>query len=187
MNWRVNIRGRLFLGFGSLILLLGITLIVTQNTLKRSEQTNDTLNNIHLPALLALGDYYKSMQDASGLAKQWAYVQQNEDHPERRKFIALCDSILPNQIKKIETLKSGWNPQQQSNWDSIQHVHEQLIGHFRHLRDWLCCFERYQDPMYSMQAEDLFLSGKGIPLAIALLSKHNTSLLESFQTQMNQD
>jgi serine phosphatase RsbU (regulator of sigma subunit)/HAMP domain-containing protein len=187
MNWRVNIRGRLFLGFGSLILLLGITLIVTQYTLKRSEQTNDTLNNIHLPALLALGDYYKSMQDASGLAKQWAYVQQNEDHPERRKFVALCDSILPNQIKKIETLKSGWNLQQQNNWDSILHVHEQLIGHFRHLRDWLCCFERYQDPMYSMQAEDLFLSGKGIPLAVALLSKHNTSLLESFQKQMNQE
>ncbi len=187
MNWRVNIRGRLFLGFGSLILVLGITLVVTQYTLKSSERTNDTLNNIHLPALLALGDYYKSMQDASGLAKQWAYVQQNEDHPERRKFAALCDSILPNQIKKIETLKADWTAQQQSNWDSIQNIHGQLVNHFQHLREWLCCFERYQDPMYSMQAEDLFLSGKGIPLAIEHLAKQNNSLLESFETQMNQE
>lgn len=187
MNWRINIRGKLFLGFGSLILILGITLIVTQLTLHNSEKTNDTLNNIHLPALLAIEEYHNNMQDAAALAKQWAYVQQNEDHPERRKFMALCDSILPEQVQKIATLKNAWGVEQQRTWDSILVVHQELITQYIHLRDWLCCFSRYQDPIYSIQAEDLFLSGTGIPQAMQTLSAKNMVLLSSFQMQMNEE
>ncbi len=175
------------MGFGSLMLILGITLLITQQTLQKSETTNNLLNNIHLPALIALERYHKDMQDGAALAKQWTYVQQNEDHPERRKFIQFCDSILPKDHNSLHDVALNWSKEQQYQLQKIDTLHNAIIHYFGQLRDWLCCFERYQDPFYSLQSEDLFLENQGIPKKMNELTVLCSSLSNEFQNQMSSE
>ncbi len=187
MKWRLNIRGKLFLGFGSLMLILGVTLLITQQTLKKSASTNDHLNNVQLPSLIILERYHKNLQDAASLAKQWAFVQQNEDHPERRKLVVLCDSILPKDFLELQNASLQWSKEQQDELAKIESDHVQLMEYFGLLRNWLCCFERYQDPFFSLQSEDLFLEKQGIPATMQSLSEHCNWLSDAFQIQMNEE
>jgi len=187
MKWRLNIRGKLFLGFGSLMLILGITLMMTQQTLKNSESTNDQLNNVQLPSLIRLDRYHKDLQEVVSLAKQWAFVQQNEDHPERRKFILLCDSILPKDFESLQKSSLQWSKEQQNELIEIDTAHHHLMMYCKRLREWLCCFERYQDPFYSLQSEDLFLENQGIPATMQSLTQHCNLLSDAIQVQMNEE
>jgi hypothetical protein len=78
--------------------VLMIALFFVQITLRKAEKINYQMNNVHLPSLTMNRNLLLSIDQSYELAKQWAYVQRNEEHIERRTLIALCDSIIPKQI-----------------------------------------------------------------------------------------
>lgn len=186
-KFRFTIPARLYIGFGSFIAILLIALYLVQTTLTQAEKVNDQLNNVHLPSMAACRNLLLSIEESLELGKQWAFVQRNEDHIERRKFIELTDKIIPEQLHITDSLKNFWNEEQRmesiwitQEWDTLNH-------YYSNLRLNLNSFESYNDPFKVIQAEDLFLEGKGIPKKIQRIQYLLKDQLNHFHTQITKE
>ncbi len=166
---RFTIPVRLFSGFGAFIAILLIALYFVQTTLSKAEKVNDQLNNVHLPSLSACRNLLLSIEESLDLSKQWTYVQRNEDHIEHRNFTILVDSIIPHQLKLVDSLKIYWIEEQQIEAKWIHQEWDTLQSKYRFLQQTLNSFDSYQDPFKVIQAEDLFLTSNGIPTKVARL------------------
>ncbi len=186
-KWRFTIPLRLSLGFGIFILVLMIALFFVQTTLSKAEKINHQMNNVHLPALTLNRNLLLSIDQSFDLAKQWAYVQRNEDHIDRRTFIALCDSIIPNQISAIQKLHHLWSEKQKEEWALVIGHWKLLNEKYTKLRETLCCFDSYNDPMNIMLSEDLFLQGTEIPFEVERTQLILKDLLYQFKEAISHE
>ena len=186
-KWRFTIPLRLSLGFGIFIVLLMIALFFVQNTLGKAERINHQMNNVHLPALTLNRNLLLSIEQSFDLAKQWAYVQRNEDHIERRTFIALCDSVIPNQISAIQELHHLWSEKQKEEWALVIGHWKLLNEKYTKLREILCCFDSYNDPMNIIMSEDLFLQGTEIPFEVERTQFLIQNLLKQFKEAISEE
>ncbi len=186
-KWRFTIPLRLFLGFGIFIVVLMIALFFVQTTLTKAEKINHQMNNVHLPSLTMNRNLLLSIDQSYELAKQWAYVQRNEEHIERRTLIALCDSIIPKQITEIQQLHHQWTEGQKKEWAMIIGHWKLLNQKYSTLRETLCCFDSYNDPMNIIMAEDLFLQGKEIPFEVEKVQLLINHLLNQFKDSISNE
>ncbi len=186
-KWRFTIPLRLSLGFGIFIMVLLVALFFVQNTLSKAERINHQMNNVHLPALTLNRNLLLSIEQSFDLAKQWAYVQRNEDHIERRTFIALCDSVIPNQISAIQSLHHLWSEKQKEEWALVIGHWKLLNERYTKLRETLCCFDSYNDPMNIIMSEDLFLQGTEIPFEVERTQFLLQNLLKQFKEAISEE
>ncbi len=186
-KWRFTIPLRLSLGFGIFIAVLMVALFFVQNTLSKAEKINHQMNDVHLPALTLNRNLLLNIEQSFDLAKQWAYVQRNEDHIERRTFIALCDSIIPNQISAIQKLHHLWSEKQKEEWALVIGHWKLLNEKYSKLRETLCCFDSYNDPMNIIMSEDLFLQGTEIPFEVERTQFILKDLLNQFKESISQE
>ena len=186
-KFRFTIPARLFMGFGSFIAILLVALYLVQTTLTQAEKVNDQLNNVHLPSLAACRNLLLSIEESLELSKQWAFVQRNEDHIERRKFIELIDKTIPAQLHIIDSLKNHWNEEQRMESTWIKQEWDTLNHHYSELRLTLNSFDSYNDPFKVIQAEDLFLEGKGIPKKILRLQYLLRDQLDHFYIHIKRE
>ncbi len=186
-KFRFTIPARLFMGFGSFIAILLVALYLVQTTLTQAEKVNDQLNNVHLPSLAACRNLLLSIEESLELSKQWAFVQRNEDHIERRKFIELIDKTIPAQLHIIDSLKNHWNEEQRMESTWIKQEWDTLNHHYSELRLTLNSFDSYNDPFKVIQAEDLFLEGKGIPKKILRLQYLLRDQLDHFHIHIKRE
>lgn len=186
-KFRFTIPARLFMGFGSFIAILLVALYLVQTTLTQAEKVNDQLNNVHLPSLAACRNLLLSIEESLELSKQWAFVQRNEDHIERRKFIELIDKTIPAQLHIIDSLKNHWNEEQRMESAWIKQEWDTLNHHYSELRLTLNSFDSYNDPFKVIQAEDLFLEGKGIPKKILRLQYLLRDQLDHFHIHIKRE
>lgn len=186
-KFRFTIPARLFMGFGSFIAILLVALYLVQTTLTQAEKVNDQLNNVHLPSLAACRNLLLSVEESMELSKQWAFVQRNEDHIERRKFIELTDKTIPEQLHIIDSLKNNWNEEQRMESEWIKQEWDTLKHHYNELRQTLNSFDSYNDPFKVIQAEDLFLEGKGIPKKVMRLQYLLKDQLNHFHVHIKRE
>ena len=186
-KWRFTIPLRLSLGFGIFIFVLMIALFFVQTTLSKAEKINHQMNNVHLPSLTLNRNLLISIDQSYELAKQWAYVQRNEEHIERRKLVALCDSIIPSQISEIQQLHHQWSENQKREWALIIGHWKLLNQKYSTLREILCRFDSYNDPLNIMMAEDLFLEGKEIPFEVEKVQLLINHLLNQFKDSISSE
>ncbi len=186
-KWRFTIPLRLSLGFGIFIFVLMIALFFVQTTLSKAEKINHQMNNVHLPSLTLNRNLLLSIDQSYELAKQWAYVQRNEEHLERRKLVALCDSIIPSQISEIQQLHHQWSENQKREWALIIGHWKILNQKYSTLREILCRFDSYNDPLNIMMAEDLFLEGKEIPFEVEKVQLLINLLVNQFKDSISSE
>jgi serine phosphatase RsbU (regulator of sigma subunit)/HAMP domain-containing protein len=168
-------------------MVLLVALFFVQNTLSKAERINHQMNNVHLPALTLNRNLLLSIEQSFDLAKQWAYVQRNEDHIERRTFIALCDSVIPNQISAIQSLHHLWSEKQKEEWALVIGHWKLLNERYTKLRETLCCFDSYNDPMNIIMSEDLFLQGTEIPFEVERTQFLLQNLLKQFKETISEE
>lgn len=163
MAARFTIGRKIGTGFGLFILVVGIVFFLTNGTLNESREINRRINEVYTPGLRSLEILNNQLTRSTSLMRQWAFVQTREDQREKLEVVKICTYDIPRQLQHIDSISALWPEEDRQLFRQVDAGVNQLLGHFRAVRDYLPDFGSYQDPMRRGEAEFLFETGEAIP------------------------
>jgi len=180
LKFRFSISRRIGFGFGIFILVVGIVFYLTNKTITESYEINKRINDVYAPSIKVLEELDNQLVRSQQLMKHWAYVQRREDDRERIEATELCETVIPDQLKKIKAYSNLWQQDQLEMLNATTTEVELLLVAYADIRSILPNWDSYYDPVNSMLVDTYFLEGGTIPKPYeqALLNptnKHGTN------------
>lgn len=163
MKFRFSISRRIGFGFGIFILVVGIVFYLTNKTITESYEINKRINDVYAPSIKVLEELDNQLVRSQQLMKHWAYVQRREDDRERIEATDLCETVIPDQLKKIKAYSDLWQRDQLEMLNATTAEVEQLLVAYADIRSILPNWDSYYDPVNSMLVDTYFLEGGTIP------------------------
>ena len=103
---RLTIGLKMGLGFGALLKLVVVVFVITYSTTKANLNTlsegidqNEFIKTYSSPALSNLQRLRDNVEESKNLIVRWATVPSYTEHPDKKRFLKIKDTILPMDIK----------------------------------------------------------------------------------------
>jgi len=107
----ISIGKRIWLGFGSLILLTLIVLYLTNRSVALSNRIYAEINDIYDPSVKKLNELSFKLEQSKILINYWAYVESKADQQEKQNFLEIVGKDIPKVKAEIDTLSTNWERQ----------------------------------------------------------------------------
>jgi len=189
----LRIAAKLRLGFGIVIALIIIVNLLTIITLNKNNTISKRINNIYNPSVTLVNDLISQINESKMLIKNWVFIEQKSDTPDKNRLLQLHSTDYPLLISKLEVLKDKWLPEQQELYDVLKLQVDSLYKLQIEITKSLNSIEAYSDPMIAFSVNPLLDQGGAITTLTdsinvglnALLNKH-TQNAENGNLQVQQ-
>ena len=114
----ISIGKRIWLGFGSLILLTLIVLFLTNRSVSLSKKIYADINTVYDPSVKKLSELSFKLEQSKILINYWAYVESLSDTPEKRKFLAIVGKDIPRIRAELDTIGPSWSKEDQDSLEA---------------------------------------------------------------------
>ncbi|NND94449.1 MAG: SpoIIE family protein phosphatase [Flavobacteriales bacterium] len=140
----ISIGRRIWLGFGSLILLTLIVLYLTNRAVSLSNRIYAEINNIYDPSVKKLNDLSFKLEQSKILINYWAYVESKAEQQEKQNFLEIVGKDIPRVKAEIDTLSTNWDRRDVEQKLIIYQQLQELEELYQQVQIWLPDFESYQ-------------------------------------------
>lgn len=154
MRFRFTIGRKLYTGFGVFILLTIFVFLLTNQTLNKSREINDRINEVYIPSVESLEKLRYEIIRTRMLITNWAFVQSREDTQEKRTLIKITKEDLPEVIGDIEALSENWSPDEAQKKNQIFSEIEKLLEMYDVVKQELPDMRSYDEDFNVFYARD---------------------------------
>lgn len=155
---RITVGRRIWLGFGSLILLTLIVLFLTNHSANISRRIYGELSTIYNPSLQTLNELSFKLEQSKILINYWAYVESKSDIQEKQRFQRIVQEEIPAIKSELDTLATMWEKKDQQRKIAIYGKMDELMVEYEEIQLLLPDFTSYQDLSWFM-ARDMTEEG----------------------------
>ena len=159
-NRKFTIKAKLWLGFGSIALIVLISMGITYLTLNKNISLNKKVIKVSYPSSTALSKLDILTTNSLMLIKTWIYIDKHEDTPDKRRLKHLLNKEYPKLKNKLLKISEKWNI---ADKDSLNYIinslEDTLFPQYRHIMNTLNSFEKYDDPMVMFEIQPMVESG----------------------------
>lgn len=190
IGWRMGI------GFGLFGVAVSVQFILTRNTLVENARLGAQVDEVLTPSLDALHELELTIAESKTHIMQWLYFQSNSDNPQRKRLLALQDSVFPEQVAAINRFAESWTPEMRADWDDLKYHMEHMVVLYSSIEGYLPDFESYNDPAMTTSARIVALRQRNdgglqsvytaIDEAMASLNEANRELTRESMNRMDQ-
>lgn len=140
----VSIGKRIWLGFGSLILLTLIVLFLTNRSVNLSKRIYAEIDQVHDPSLKRLNELSFKLEQSKILINYWAYAENKVDVEEKRNFLYIVGTEIPVLQASLDTLATQWEDEDKMYKRLVYSKIDELEEYYDQIQEWLPDFESYQ-------------------------------------------
>ncbi len=193
MKIRFTVRNKLIIGFGTIILGVLISSILTYSTLDQNRKVSDDITKIHSPSVSLLTDLLSLVNDSKMLIKNWVFIDKKADTPDKIRLNELHEKDFPALKQKLIGVAENWTIEQQNLlFYALTSIEDTLFEKHRYIMNRLNDFESYEDvmvvfevqPMVEEQGEVMIETGKVIDM-LSELTRQQEQIVEDQLTQMD--
>jgi PAS domain S-box-containing protein len=168
MKARFTVTNKLIVGFGVLLLATLINGIFTYSTLNQSQELNKKILIVYNPSTAKIQELTTMVNNSYMLIKNWVFIEKQLDTPDKLMLQEIHSQNFPALKKEINTLSKFWEPQMQSEIDSLMNIVESsLFVNQRKIMDLLNSFESYDDFMVITEVVPMVEEGGSITMEIS--------------------
>ena len=140
----ISIGNRIWLGFGSLILLTLIVLFLTNRSVNLSKHIYAEINEVYDPSLKELNELSFKLEQSKILIGYWAYVESKADNPEKRSFSKIIGRDIPEIKASIDSLATHWQEEDKLRKRLVYDQFRELTSLYSQVQTLLPDLESYQ-------------------------------------------
>lgn len=189
---RFTVGKKIGLGFTIVVILLltifGITLFVVSdasNTLNDSIHSNEIYVEVGQPTVDELNELKENILNAQTYINDWAIRQSRDDEPNKIALNKLTDTIVPQNLRRLEELAKRWDSSKTQDLDLfyylVSKIHNLFAKYDEGVRSILVDFESYSDP------SNLFIAQFALEDEIEPATQEVLSELEDLIQRKNND
>lgn len=189
---RFSVGKKIGLGFGIVVFLLltfiGITMLIVtdaENTLQNSINSNERYVEVGQPTVDELISLQKNIKDCQNYIQDWVNKQSREDEPSKLALNVLTDTIIPQNISRLNDLVLRWDTTSNDDHIKFRELSVSIIELFglydEYVRDLLSEFKSYDDPTIS------FMASTALELEIGPKTQEISTNLEDLIHRKNLD
>ena len=183
----LSIGRKIGLGFGILIFLTMINIIVTFYTINDSKKISDSIVETYAPSVERLDDLNLMLVRSKMLITNWVFMQKSPDDPDKVRLRKLMADEYPVLKKDLLELSKKWESYEQLKIDTIFKDFDTLFTYYDEIMLQLNSIESYDDPglmflnRIRVEEEDVYLRTKkiGIDLDEMVSSQQSKTQVES--------
>lgn len=148
MNIRVSIGQKMAIAFGLISVSFLTFIVMTNAQLKKFSTDTYQITGVNMPSDAALNQFRVMLINSKMLVKNWVYIDQKSETPDKIRLIKMLDTEFPMLRDQIKLLSNTWSPKDKSEIDAIlTTVEDTLFVKYRSIIAQLNTFDSYQDPM----------------------------------------
>jgi serine phosphatase RsbU (regulator of sigma subunit) len=154
MKFRFTIGRKLYTGFGVFIFATLVVFLLTNQTLNKSREINQRINQVYIPSVEQLEKLRYEINRTRMLITNWAFVQSREDTQEKLVLNQITREDLPETIQKIETLSDHWSRNEIVRKEKILTGLRELLEMYEVVKTELPDMKSYDEDFHVFFARD---------------------------------
>lgn len=154
MKFRFTIGRKLYTGFGVFIFATLIVFLLTNQTLNKSREINDRINQVYIPSVEQLEKLRYEINRTRMLITNWAFVQSREDTQEKLTLIEISKVDIPETITKINQLSETWSRNEVTRKEKILTGLDELLEMYEVVKSELPDMKSYDEDFHVFFARD---------------------------------
>lgn len=154
MRFRFTIGRKLYTGFGVFILGILIVFLLTNQTLNKSREINDRINEVYIPSVEELEKLRYEIIRTRMLITNWAFVQSREDTQEKRTLIQITNEDLPEILREINKLSAHWMDEEVRKMNALIAEIDELLEMYEVVKNELPDMRSYDEDFNVFYARD---------------------------------
>jgi len=119
MNFKFTIAKKLIVGFGIVAIAIFITIMLIDNTLKKSIEVNEEISTVYVPSADLIRDLSNMIVSSKMLIKNWVYIEKQPETADKHRLIELQRTDLPKIHEQILKLSHNWTPEEKHAYEQI--------------------------------------------------------------------
>lgn len=148
MAVRITIGRKMTIGFGAISLGFIFFVFLTHSLLRNNDHITNQISTVNLPSESSVNELQIMLYNSKMLLKNWVYIDQKTDTPDKLKFTALISTNYPVLKERINALKKNWPEQDRKQIDYVfATIEDTLFVKYKEITSQLSTFDSYQDPM----------------------------------------
>ncbi|TVR39313.1 MAG: HAMP domain-containing protein [Cryomorphaceae bacterium] len=159
MKFRFTIGGKLYTGFGVIILCILLVFLITNQTLTDSRRINDRINEVYIPSVQQLEKLRYEVIRTRMLITNWAFVQSREDTEEKRTLKRITEEDLPEIIAGLNKIALAWDENDVIKKNRITKSIDELLKLYEIVKKELPDMRSYDEDFNVFYARDLAEEG----------------------------
>ena len=144
-KFNLTIGRRISGAFGIIILSTVIAFFLTNNTLNKSKELNDRINDVYNPSVANLEELNILTLKSRMYISNWVYYQSRPDYSEKIALQQLIKEEYPRIRQNLKVLSNNWQNQNKLELDSIFTQIDQMYIMCKDIMDQLNNFSAYED------------------------------------------
>ncbi len=183
MRFRFSLVNRLYLGFGTITIAVLISSILTFTTLQSNKRISEQISQIYAPSIAYLNDLINIVNDSRMLIKNWVFIEQKSQTTDKTNLQNLHAQDYPDNIKKLNTLKSHWDINETKLFENIEAtLSDTLFPLHKQIMEQLSSFESYEDPMIIFEVRPMVEEGG----EVMIITDHIITKLLKLRAKINE-
>ncbi len=160
MKLRFSIANRLYVGFGLVTLAVILNSSLTFYTLQKNKRLNEIIAQVYTPSIVKLNDLINLVNDSRMLIKNWVFIEQKSNTPDKIKLQDLHKKDFPELKKRINELRKHWSPKESQTIENILTLlGDTLFPLHQQIMSQLNSFDAYDDPMVIFEIRPMVEEG----------------------------
>ena len=174
---KFSIRNKLLLSSGIIILAVVISFIYIIATLNESKKVSERNIEIYAPSEALVNELYALINDSKMLSKNWVFIEQIGETPDKKKLIALQDTVFLQLKEKIDPKVAFWDEQSKEIYNNTCLViTDTLFPLHTTIMESLNSIENYEDPMVAFTINPMMMEGGELIVVTDNILKNLTKL-----------
>ncbi|MEN8123040.1 MAG: methyl-accepting chemotaxis protein [Bacteroidota bacterium] len=145
---KFSIRNKLIISSGIIILAVVISFIYIIATLNESQKVSERNIEIYAPSEALVNELYALINDSKMLSKNWVFIEQIDETPDKQKLKNLQDTVFLQLKKKIDPKVAFWDKKSKEIYNNTCiAITDTLFPLHTRIMESLNSIENYEDPM----------------------------------------
>lgn len=162
----MTIARKLGIGFGIVILIILINVLLTSIISHNNRKLNDQISNVFEPSAQLLSELNNQVSNSKMLIKNWVFIDKVADTPDKIKLKELHTKDFPVLDAKIKEVSKQWeiyfSVQKENEYNRIsKYITDSLFVQHQHIMDKLSSLGNYDDPLVMFEITPM-VEGEGV-------------------------
>ena len=143
-----TISRKLILGFGIVVLIILINVILTSYISYKNKKLNEEITNIYSPSASLLNELINQVSTSKMLIKNWVFIDKVSDTPDKMKLKSLHETDFPVLDEKIKQIAQNWPDEDKTSYQTIStNIKDSLFSQHKQIMEKLASLSNYDDPL----------------------------------------
>jgi len=144
----MNIKNKLLIGFGSIILGVSLSFMFIRATTNKSLKITNYNISVNTPSKDNISELLVMIKDSKLLIKNWVYIDKHTNTPDKKRLQDLHAVAFPKLKDTLQLLSVNWDPLEKQELDYLlKSIEDTLFVKHKEIMSQLGSFESYDDPM----------------------------------------